>query len=104
MIDWYVEIAESAPERFKNDNYLKTVIDTATPVMNYFCERLSEIQDWNVDNANKIFTSIIEEMPIMKPHVYNGEFWISYNNWTKIRLTETTKQIYRNIKIENILK
>lgn len=103
MIDWYVEISDNSPDGFKSDNYLKQVIETSTPVMNYFCEKLSIIDNWKIEDANKIFISIIEEMPIMRPRVYNNEFEIVYNRWVTIRLTETTKQIYRNIKIENLL-
>lgn len=103
MIDWYVEISDNSPHVFKSDKYLKQVIETSTPVMNYFCEKLSIIDNWKIEDANKIFISIIEEMPIMRPRVYNNEFEIVYNRWVTIRLTETTKQIYRNIKIENLL-
>ena len=39
MIDWYVEISDSAPEGFKGDKYLGDVIDTASPCMDYFCDR-----------------------------------------------------------------
>lgn len=103
MIDWYVELSDSCPDRYRNDKYLKTVIETATPVMNYFCEKLSELDDWCVDDANKIFCSIIDELPIMRPGFEKGDFIIIYNRWTTIRLTETTKQIYRGIKIEKLL-
>jgi hypothetical protein len=104
MIDWYVEISEYCPNnKFKTDDYLKSVIETSTPVMNYFCKRLSELEEWTIDDANKIFSSIIDEMPIMNAKVYNGEFSIEYNKWTKIKLTETSKQIYRGIKLEKLL-
>lgn len=103
MIDWYVEISDNSPDGFKSDKYLKQVIETSTPVMNYFCEKLSIIDNWKIEDANKIFISIIEEMPIMRPIVYNNEFEIVYNRWVTIRLTETTKQIYRGIKIEKLL-
>lgn len=103
MIDWYVDLQEDRPYNLKNDRYLKSVIDTATPFMNYFCKRLSEIENWTVEDANSIFSEIINEMPIMKPIVWNGEFSIQYNKYTVIKLTETTKQIYRGIKLEKIL-
>ena len=103
MIDWYVEIRDDSPDSFKTDKYLKEVIETATTLMDFFCKRLSNIDDWNIEQANQIFSSIIEEMPIMTPRVYNGEFFIIYNRWVSIKLTETTKQIYRGIKIEKLL-
>lgn len=103
MIDWYVEIRDDSPDSFKTDKYLKEVIETATPLMDFFCKRLSNIDDWNIEQANQIFSSIVEEIPIMTHRVYNGEFFIIYNRWVSIKLTETTKQIYRDIKIEKLL-
>jgi hypothetical protein len=103
MIDWYVEISESAPEGFKNDKYLGNVIDTASPCMDYFCNRLTDMKDWKLEDANTIFKEIIEELPIMTAHVYNNKFRIKYNNWVTIKLTETPVQIYRDSKIKQIL-
>ena len=45
MTDWYVEISEGSPDGFKGDKYLGNVIDTASPCMNYFCNRLTEMKD-----------------------------------------------------------
>jgi len=42
-------------------------------------------------------------MPIMSSTIIDNEFIIKYNRWTSIRLTDTTKQIYRDIKLEKIL-
>lgn len=104
MIDWYVEISESAPDGFKGDKYLSSVIKTAAPCMDYFCKRLSEIEDFTLDNMEKIFSEIIEELPIMRGNRYGDEFVIKYNRWVDIKLTDTTKQIYRDIKLEKIFK
>lgn len=109
MIDWYVEISQSAPERFKNDDFLKGVIETATPFMNYFCERLSEIDDWKIEDAERVFGEIIDEMPIMSYRISgellsgDKEFIINYNRYIDIKLTDTTRQIYREIKLGKIL-
>lgn len=103
MVDWYVEVSEWAPEAFKGDKYLNTVIDTATPFMNHFCKRLSEINDWKLEDANMIFKEIVEEMPIMQAHIWNDDFKIRYNKWTFIKLTDTLKQIYRESKLNKIL-
>jgi hypothetical protein len=103
MIDWYVEISDYAPKRFKCDEFLKVVIETATPFMNYFCNRLSEIEDWKIEDAEKVFGEIIEEMPIMNYRIYGGEFIIIYNKYVSIRLTDTIRQIYREIKLGKIL-
>lgn len=103
MINWYVQISEAAPQGFNSDNYLGNVIDTATPFMDYFCKRLSEIENWMIQDAETIFKDIIDEMPIMSSIINNNEFIIKYNRWVSIRLTDTTKQIYRDIKLEKIL-
>jgi len=52
----------------------------------------------------KIFQEIIEELPIMRANIYGNEFIIKYNRWVNIKLTDTTKQIYRDIKLEKIFK
>ena len=103
MINWYVQISEGAPIGFNSDIYLGNVIDTATPFMDYFCKRLSEIENWMIQDAETIFKDIIDEMPIMSSMINNNEFIIKYNRWVSIRLTDTTKQIYRDIKLEKIL-
>jgi hypothetical protein len=103
MINWYVQISEGAPQGFNSDIYLGNVIDTATPFMDYFCKRLSEIENWMIQDAETIFKDIIDEMPIMSSMISNTEFIIRYNRWVSIRLTDTTKQIYRDIKLEKIL-
>ena len=103
MINWYIEISDTAPNGFNSDIYLGNVIDTATPFMNYFCKRLSEVENWMIEDAEKIFKDIIDEMPIMSSRIFNKEFIIKYNRWVNIRLTDTTKQIYRDIKLEKIL-
>ncbi len=103
MIDWYVQISESAPESFKSDDFLSKVIDTATPCMDYFCTRLTEKKDWKLEDASDIFSEIIDEMPILKSRVFNNEFIIDYNRYVVIRLTETPTQIYRESKIRQLL-
>ena len=104
MIDWYVEILDSAPDGFKGDKYVGNVIDTASPCMDYFCKRLTEMKDWKLEDANNIFKEIIEELPIMTTRVYNNDFIINYNKWVTIKLTETATQIYRESKIRQILE
>ena len=103
MTDWYVEMTESAPDSFRTDDSLSKIIDTATPCMDYFCKRLTELKDWKLEDANRIFKEIIEEMPIMEAHIWNNEFSIRYNKWVYIKLTETPKQIYRDSKIKQLL-
>jgi hypothetical protein len=72
--------------------------------MNYFCKRLMEIKEFTLEDMEKIFSEIIEELPIMRANIYGDEFVIKYNRWVDIKLTDTTKQIYRDIKLEKIFK
>jgi hypothetical protein len=51
---------------------------------------------------NRIFSEIIEELPIMEASIYKNEFTIRYNRFVYLNLTDTTKQIYRDIKLEKI--
>jgi hypothetical protein len=103
MIDWYVEISEGSPEGFRGDKYLSNVIDTASPYMDYFCKRLTDMKDWKLEDALSIFQDIIDELPVMSPVIWNDEFFIRYNKWTYIKLTETPIQIYRDSKIKQLL-
>lgn len=104
MLDWYVEISESAPDRFKDDKYLSNVIKTAAPCMTHFCKRLTEIDDFTLEDMEKVLSEIIEELPIMRANIYGNEFIIKYNRWVDIKLTDTTKSIYRDIKLEKLFK
>lgn len=103
MIDWYIEISEGCPEGFRRDEYLANVIDTASPCMDYFCNRLTEMSNWKMEDALSIFQDIIDELPVMSPVIWNDEFFIRYNRWVYIRFTETPKQIYRESKIKQLL-
>jgi len=104
VIDWYIEISDDAPDSFKTDDYLAKVIETGSPCMTYFCKRLSEMNDFTLEDMQKIFSEIIEELPIMRSNIYGDEFIIKYNRYVTIKLTDTTKQIYRSIKLEKIFK
>jgi hypothetical protein len=102
MIDWYVEVTESAPSSFNNNDYLISVIDIVSPFMEYFCKRLYETENWKLEDVNKIFKEIIDEMPIMEAHIWNDEFSIKYNRWVYIKLIDTKVQIYRDSKIRKL--
>jgi inhibitor of KinA sporulation pathway (predicted exonuclease) len=100
MIDWYIDITKDS---FKNDKYINKVVDTVSPYMDYFCKRLTEIDNCTLEQMNAIFSDIIKEMPIMTPKIHNDEFFIEYNGGTYIHLTDSTKQIYREIKLHKLL-
>jgi len=103
MTNWYVEINQNSDNHYKSDKYLKTVIDTVSPFMEHFCKRLGEIEDWKLEDANRLFKEIIDELPIMQADIFNDEFSIRYNRWTYIKLTDSVKQIYRDSKLNKIL-
>lgn len=103
MVDWYVEISEFAPDNFRKDDYLSKIIETASPFMEHFCKRLTELKDWKLEDANKLFQEIVEEMPIMQADIWNNQFSIRYNKYVYIKLTETPTQIYRDSKINQLL-
>jgi hypothetical protein len=103
-IDWYVTINEDAPDSLKSDRALQNVINTTTPVMKYFCEKLTSIKEWSVKDAERIFIEIVDEMPVMNARIINNEFVISYSRYISIRLIDNTTQIYRDVKLESIIK
>jgi hypothetical protein len=108
-IDWYVKANEGiyAPQGLVSEKFMKQVIKTATPCMDYFCKRLSEVEDLDIFKIEGVFGEIVEEMPVMNYRISEidgvNEFIIKYNKWVDIRLTDTTKQIYREIKLTKIL-
>ena len=101
-VDWYIDISEHMKTKKMADQVIKTV----NPLMDYFCERLSD-QIMTIENIEKTFSEIIEEMPVMNHRIVevNGEreFVIDYNRCVRIKLTDSTKQIYREIKLTKIL-
>lgn len=106
-VDWYVK---SNPWNGKvTEKVLSKVVETATPLMDYFCDRLTEVVegDLKISQIETVFGEIVEEMPVMNYRISeeNGvdQFIIMYNKHTEIRLTDSTKQIYREIKLTKIL-
>lgn len=103
-MDWKINISENAPYKLKKPTYINDVNNLVKPFMDYFCERLSLINNWSSEQAIEIFSDIIDEMPIMRANTYNNNFFIIYNRYVTITLSETPLQIYRGIKLEKILK
>ena len=92
MIDWYIDSLRT------DEKYLKKVKETVTPCMNYFCEKLSEIEVYDID----LFRKIIEELPILNLQMNNDEFYFSYNSYTNIKFKDSMKSIKREIILNNI--
>ena len=103
MISWEIKISIFAPKSYFSDVYLDRINDTIEPCIIYLDKRLSEIsfKETNIENSIDIFKDIFDEMPVLKYHVDNDIFRISYNNWVDVIID--TRQIYRNSKIDKIL-
>ncbi len=104
IIDWYITINETAPASLKSDKSLQNIIDTTTPVMEYFCKRLTCIKNWSVKDAERVFIEIVDEMPVMNGKIVDNEFIIVYSRYVSIRLIDNTTQIYRDVKLDSIIK
>jgi hypothetical protein len=115
IVDWYVisnpGLAGYNPRTIKgydkvSEKFLKKVVETATPLMDYFCNRLTDVVsgELKISQIETVFAEIIEEMPVMNYRISkDNEFIIQYSKYTEIRLTDSTKQIYRDIKLTKIL-
>lgn len=101
MINWYVELS---PYSTRTDEYIQNVIRIASPLMDYFCEKLYEKNDLTLGTIETTFNEIINGLPVMNTKIIDGEFIICYNKTTYIKLVDSTKQIYRDIKLEKILQ
>lgn len=102
-INWYVEILDMAPVDYNSNEYLKKVIDSSTPFMEYFFDKLLQVEDWSFVDAKDVFESIVSEMPVFNCKIIGDDIIFKYNKWVNLRLTDTAKQIYRDIKLEKIL-
>jgi len=107
IVDWYVK---SNPwGRPITEKVLSKIVETATPLMNYFCKRLTDAIDdeLEISKIETLFAEIVQEMPVMNYRISKedgvDQFIIMYNSRTEIRLTDSTKQIYREIKLTKIL-
>lgn len=99
MISWYIDSLNT------DESYLKRVKDTVDPFMYYFCDRLSQIEDYDLNDIKNIFKEIIEELPILE-FIYiehNDDFFLRYNSKTLIRFNDPLKSIKREIILNKIL-
>ena len=100
MISWYISSS-------KTDNkYINKVKETVEPYMNYFCDKLYEVDEFDTTQINNLFINILEELPILTFKVdYNNkdEFFFQYNSYTTIRFNDATKGIKRELILNKIL-
>jgi len=99
MISWYIDSSVT------DEAYLRRVKNTVEPCMDYFCDRLSQIEDYDLNDIKNIFREIIEELPILE-FIYNknnDDFFLRYNSKTLIRFDDPLKSIKREIILNKIL-
>lgn len=99
MINWYISFSEYAPKSMNCDKITDNVIKIMSPIMDFLCDRL--IKEDNITMER--FISIMNELSIMNSSIIGDELVIKYNRFISIRLTESLKQICRDIKIEKVL-
>ena len=102
MIEWFIYIKDYAPEYFKTDKFKEIVTENTIPVIKYISEKLKE-SDYDLSGFCQKFKDIVDDLPIMKVKVIDDEITIQYNRWVDIKLVDSTKAIYRDIKLNKLL-
>lgn len=110
MISWYIESS------INDSKYLEVVNRNVEPCMDYFCNRLSEVDEFNMNDILKVFREIVNELPILtfktkENYVFpsnnyvviEDDFWIRYNSYTIIRFSDGLKSIKREMVLSKIL-
>jgi hypothetical protein len=100
MISWYIDSLVT------DETYLKRVESIVKPCMEYFCDRLSNIENYELNDIKNLFKDIINELPILV-FCYDekkDDFFFRYNSKTLIRFNESLKSISREIILNEILK
>lgn len=100
MISWYISSIRT------DDKYINKVKQTIEPCMDYFCDRLSEIDDYDINDLNSLFKGILEELPVLSFRIdYDkNEFYFKYNKETDIKFNDPYKGIKRELILNKILK
>ena len=99
MISWYIDSSQT------DDKYIDMVKKTVEPCMNYFCDRLCQIENFDPDDLNRLFREILEELPILNFRVdpNTNDFYFQYNRYTQIRFNDAKKGIRRELILNKIL-
>jgi hypothetical protein len=99
-MNWYIDSTRT------DGKYLDIVNRTVEPCMEYFCNRISEIEDVELNDILKTFKDILEELPFLtlvtKKDLVD-DFYIRYNSTTFIRFIDPLKSIRRDIILNKIL-
>lgn len=101
-MNWYIE-ERNISKISKNTR--DKVKESAGLFMEVFNDKLCELEDFNLDNINKMLHNLVEEFPVMTPKNdwKTGEFYIRYNSYFNIKLKDPLKSIYRDLKLNQLL-
>ena len=111
MVSWYIK-----SRGFKSEQYLRKVEETIGPLMEYFIDRISEIEEWDIDKivpgtllsgtkVEELYKEIFDELPVMRLRTNKeGEIWLEYNKDTDIIFVDPKKSIKREMLLNNLLK
>jgi hypothetical protein len=102
MTEFYIDINENAPKNFKTEKFKDSVIENSQPIINYIFEKLNEF-NYNLDEFYKKFSDIVDDLAIMNIKLLNGEIILKYNRWVDIKFVDSTKSIYRDIKLNKLI-
>jgi hypothetical protein len=107
MISWELKVDQFYESNISKDALYKVLNNANKTVelcMDYFSKKLSEIDNWSVEDAKIIFGEIADDLPIMTYYITNdGQFILRYNRYIHAIFTNSIKQIYREQKINKIL-
>ena len=109
MVSWYIK-----SKGFKSEEYLNKVEETIEPLMEYFIGRISDIEEWDIENIEDLYKEIFDDLPVMRlrtnkdydysPQSKEIEIWLEYNKDTDIIFVDPKKSIRREIQLNNLLK
>lgn len=92
---------------YKQNNLTIGVVDSIDRnvklLMDYFYMRLED-EEFTFENVNFIFKEIVNSMGCMRYSLNGDKFTIHYNRNVDILIEGTKIQIYRNLKLQKILK
>lgn len=97
--DWYIKTDRIYSEQIRN-----TIDEHAEFLMNYFFTKLENEEDYSIEKLDEIFRTIIADMGCMRCRIYNESLIIEYNRSVNIIVENSKTQIYRNLKLQKILK
>ena len=99
MISWYIKCSG-----FKSEQYLKKVEETVEPLIEWFIDKISDVEEYDIDKIEELYNEIFDELPVMRLHTDGNEIWLEYNKDTNIIFVDPKKSIRRDIILNNLFK